>query len=81
MSDVIVIVDQVSSVAQIVEQVTEVVQIVERGMQGPPGDAGGGLTAVVEDLSPELGGDLVLNSFDILGQLDNPTLTLDGGLL
>lgn len=51
------------------------------GPQGDPGPPGGGLNAIVEDLSPELGGDLDLGAFNLNGQLENIGLIIDGGLL
>lgn len=59
------------------------------GAQGPQGDPGppgaqgppGLLNEIQDDLSPQLGGDLDLGSYNILGQLENPTLVIDGGLL
>lgn len=51
-----------------------------QGIQGPPG-AAGGLQAVQDDPNPVLGGDLTLGTYNIIGQLENTTLILDGGLL
>mgnify|MGYP000172588167 CR=1 FL=1 len=41
----------------------------------------GGLAEVADDTSPSLGGDLTLGSYNIIGQLENNTFILDGGLL
>lgn len=51
------------------------------GVAGPPGPPGGGLMAVEDDPNPTLGGDLILGPYNIIGQLENITLVLDGGLL
>jgi len=45
------------------------------------GSGGAGLGSLVEDPSPELGGDLTLNAYNIIGQLENDDLILDGGLV
>jgi len=37
--------------------------------------------SLVDDPNPKLGGDLQLNSHTIIGQLEQETLVLDGGLL
>lgn len=41
------------------------VTVTTQGPQGPAGAAGAGLSNVVDDTSPQLGGDLASNSFDI----------------
>lgn len=43
--------------------------------------AGGGMDQLSDDLTPELGGDLELAGYDVIGTLDNSTFILDGGLL
>lgn len=60
---------------------------------GPPADTdllwvdtdesgtGGGLAALEDDAAPQLGGDLSLGEFNIIGQLENTDFILDGGLL
>ena len=67
-------------------EITEptVVEILEVGMQGPQGPPGAaqGIDNVVEDTSPQLGGDLDLNGYGIVnGALEDNTLVLEGGLL
>lgn len=44
-------------------------------------NSGDGMTAIVEDTSPELGGDLQLNGFGFAGQVETPDFVLDGGLI
>src|SRR4051812_18015172 len=39
----------------------------------------GGIEAIVEDTSPELGGDLILNGHSIKGTIEDNTFILDGG--
>ena len=51
------------------------------GPPGPQGPAGGGLTALQDDPNPTLGGDLNLNGFQIVGQVDITGFILDGGLV
>jgi hypothetical protein len=47
------------------------------GLQG----TGGGLASVQADPNPTLGGNLQLNNFELVGQLESNGLILDGGLL
>lgn len=68
---------------EVVVAIEERIEVVTEGIQGPAGPPGPmtGLSAVVDDPSPELGGDLELGIYNINGQLENPGLILDGGLL
>lgn len=63
-------------IVTIVQPVSEIVVVSALGSGGS-----GGLSELVEDLSPELGGDLQLGVYNIVGTLENSSLTLDGGLL
>jgi hypothetical protein len=45
------------------------------------GPGGGGLGSLVDDTSPQLGGNLDLNNFEISGSLETNVLVIDGGLL
>lgn len=63
-------------VVTIVQSPSEIVVVSTSGAAGTSG-----LDSVSEDLSPELGGDLTLGSYNIVGTLENNTLILDGGLL
>lgn len=56
-------------------------KLISVAQQGPQGPAGGGLTSIIDDPSPELGGDLVLGPHNIIGQLENTSFVLDGGLI
>jgi hypothetical protein len=47
-------------------------------LNGQPLNAGGE-SALIKDPDPTLGGDLDLNGHDVSGNLDDPTLTIDGG--
>ena len=64
----------------------EKIHTFEVGLLGPqgsavsPGDAGG-LQAFEDDTNPTLGGNLALNAFGMIGQLENTQLIIDGGLL
>lgn len=51
------------------------------GLDGIDGIDGGGLAALVDDPSPQLGGDLALNGFKFEGSVETPDFVLDGGLL
>lgn len=66
-------------VIEIVNETSEVIEVVE--LRGPEGPVGDGLEALEDDTSPSLGGDLALGSYNILGQMENPSLVIDGGLL
>lgn len=59
------------------------VAVAQQGLQGPPGPQGpaGGLTAVEDDFNPTLGGNLNLNGFQIIGQIDDTGFIIDGGLV
>ncbi len=52
-----------------------------QGIQGETGPHGGGLNSVQEDPDPHLGGHLILGAYNIVGQLENDSLILDGGLM
>ena len=95
MSDEIVIevqtVSEVVAVRDVVQVVTEGIQGPAgpegpegdpgpQGPEGPPG-SGGGIEQLADDPSPELGGDLNLGAYNIIGQLENDQFILDGGLL
>ena len=57
------------------------VTIATQGPQGPAGAAGAGLSDVVDDTSPQLGGDLASNSFDIkFADNDKAIFGADGDL-
>lgn len=60
------------------------VRILTRGIQGPAGRDGvdgGGLAALVDDMSPQLGGDLEMNGHQILGLFESDECVIDGGLI
>lgn len=59
-----------------------IIEIGKQGPQGPPGPpGGGGITALQDDSNPVLGGDLNLNGFQIIGQVDETGFIVDGGLI
>lgn len=60
-----------------------IIEVAKQGPQGPPGPPGpaGGLTALQDDPNPTLGGDLNLNGFQIIGQVDDTGFIVDGGLI
>jgi len=65
---------------------SKILAVVTAGPQGPQGIQGiqgpaGGLASIEEDSAPNLGGDLMLGGYNLVGQLENPDLILDGGLL
>ena len=65
----------------IVKVGTPRLKIIAVARQGISGTSGGGLSALAEDTTPQLGGNLVLGAFNIVGQLENQTFILDGGLI
>lgn len=61
-----------------------IIEVAKQGPAGPPGPqgpAGSGLAALQDDPNPTLGGNLNLNGFQIIGQVDDTGLIIDGGLV
>ncbi len=55
--------------------------VVYQRASGQPLAGGGGLTSLQDDPSPTLGANLTLNGHDILGAIEDPGTTIDGGLI
>ena len=69
----------VERIVRVSQPVIKVKKIVQRGLPGA--DGVGGITALVDDTSPQLGSNLDLNGFQILGSLTTSQLSFDGGLV
>jgi hypothetical protein len=76
----VVSIENTLEVVQLVNETIEAFHVVEEGPQGPRGEPGpqgppgapgaSGIAALIDDPSPTLGGDLLLNGFEVLGVID-----------
>lgn len=77
----VVVTSQSNNTVSVLECDNEV-RVLSVAAQGPSGaDGQDGMLTISEDTSPELGGDLSLGSFNIIGQVETPDFIIDGGLL
>lgn len=51
------------------------------GIQGPQGIPGSGIASLQDDPNPTLGGDLITDGYQFVGQIETEDFILDGGLL